>query len=115
MTTQDKMLIAIRYFFIFNCFFHKIAKAIPLKEPLLCCNLQEHYLNDNRNPHHVRSPDCQGFCNRPGSSLVPRLRGLYCFSPGTESNASDWDSQGKYRFYLRNRLQQPFSLLYEYI
>ena len=34
---------------------------------------------------------------------------------GTESNAADWCSQRKYCDYFGYWLQQPFSILYEYI
>ena len=57
----------------------------------------------------------QRFCNRPGSTLVPRLRRLFHSCPGTESDADAWYSQGKYCDRIRHWLQQPVSLLYEYL
>jgi hypothetical protein len=61
------------------------------------------------------STNGERFCNRPGSALVPGLWRLFYSCAGTESDAIDRDTQRKYCDHQRDRLQQPFSLLHEYL
>ena len=60
-------------------------------------------------------PDRQRFCYRPGSTLVPRMRRLFHSCTGSKDDADSWNSQGKYCNCFRNWMQQPLSILYEYL
>src|ERR1044072_6738383 len=57
----------------------------------------------------------QGFCHRPGSSLVPGMRRLFDPCPGSEGNAYIRYPQGKHRDHFRYRVFIQVSVLYEHV
>ena len=65
--------------------------------------------------YNCSCPDRKGFFNRPGSPLVSRMWRLFDSGTGTKSDANTGNCPGKYCHYFRDWLQQPVSLLYEYL
>src|SRR5437762_5705697 len=55
------------------------------------------------------------FSNRPGSALVPRLRRLRNSLRGASSFPRTRHQEREFRYRLRHRLFQPFSVLHEHL
>src|ERR1700743_3761650 len=74
------------------------------------------YTYHERNNHHsAANPDSKRLRHRPGSKVVPRLRGLFDPGPGSKDHAHPRDTPREYRYHFRYRLQQPLSLLYGHL